>query len=51
MARIFTSNQVNHVYVVKSVKSSKDAVTSAGDIYVAKDKEGNPFFTYMGKGG
>lgn len=51
MARIFTSNQVNHVYVVKDVKSSKAAVTTVGDIFVDDDAEGNLFFTYMGPGG
>ena len=51
MARIFTSNQVNHVYVVKDVKSTKAEVTTVGDIFVDDDAEGNLFFTYMGPGG
>lgn len=51
MARIFTSNQVNHVYVVKDVKSTKASIANVGDVHVAKDAENNPFVTYKGWGG
>lgn len=51
MARIFTSNQVNHVYVAKAYESTKSNVDTLGDINVSKDAQGNPFFTVYGEGG
>ena len=51
MARIFTSNQVNQVYVAKAYESSKANVDTVGDIAVSKDADGSLYFTHFGKGG
>ena len=47
---VFTSNQVNHVYVAKAVQSS--ALSSVGDIMCKKTAEGEIYFVYKnGDGG
>lgn len=54
MAQIFTSNQVNHVYVATALKTSNGKVTKAdnvGTISVQKDAEGNMYFMHKGQGG
>lgn len=57
MANIFTSNQVNHVLVVKALTHSgagdyKAAKTdSEGTLGIHKDADGNLYFTHKGKGG
>src|SRR5574344_61366 len=54
MANIFTSNQVNHVYVATALKTSNGRVAKtddAGTISVQKDAEGNMYFMHRGKGG
>ena len=54
MAQIFTSNQVNHVYVATALKTSNGKVVktdAVGTISVQKDAEGNMYFMHRGKGG
>lgn len=54
MAQIFTSNQVNHVLVATSLKTSNGKVVKSdavGTISVQKDAEGNMYFMHRGKGG
>lgn len=43
----YTVNQVRHLYVVKAVKDTKAALTTAGDIYVATAGEGNNKVMYF----
>lgn len=54
MANIFTSNQVNHVYVATALKTSNGKVAKSdavGTISVQKDAEGNMYFMHRGQGG
>ena len=54
MANIFTSNQVNHVYVATALKTSNGKVAKSdavGTISVQKDVEGNMYFMHRGQGG
>lgn len=54
MANIFTSNQVNHVYVATALKTDNGKVVKSdaeGTISVQKDAEGNMYFMHRGKGG
>lgn len=54
MAQIFTSNQVNHVYVANALKTSNGKVAKSdavGTISVQKDAEGNLYFMHRGQGG
>lgn len=54
MAQIFTSNQVNHVYVATALKTSNGKVAktdAVGTISVQKDAEGNMYFMHRGQGG
>lgn len=54
MAQIFTSNQVNHVFVATALKTSNGKVVKSdavGTISVQKDAEGNMYFMHRGKGG
>lgn len=51
--RLFTSNQVNHVYVAKAVKSNLDGLTTDGDILVKEvepEKDGL-YIQHKGPGG
>ena len=43
---VFTSNQVNHVYIAKALQSTPAALTDAGDIAVVKNAEGDLYFVY-----
>lgn len=54
MAQIFTSNQVNHVYVATELKANNGKVAktdAVGTISVQKDAEGNMYFMHKGHGG
>ena len=54
MAQIFTSNQVNHVYVATALKTGNGKVAktdAVGTISVQKDVEGNMYFMHKGYGG
>lgn len=54
MANIFTSNQVNHVYVATALKTDNGKVAktdAVGTISVQKDVEGNMYFMHRGQGG
>ena len=54
MAQIFTSNQVNHVYVATALKTSNGKVAKSdavGTISVQHDVEGNMYFMHRGQGG
>lgn len=53
MAQIFTSNQVNHVYVATALKTDNGKVAktdAVGTISVQKDVEGNMYFMHKGYG-
>lgn len=54
MAQIFTSNQVNHVFVATALKSENGKVVKSdavGTFSVQHDVEGNMYFMHRGKGG
>lgn len=54
MAQIFTSNQVNQVYVATALKTSNGKVAKSdavGTISVQHDVEGNMYFMHKGQGG
>ena len=54
MAQIFTSNQVNHVYVATALKTNNGKVAktdAVGTISVQKDVDGNIYFMHRGQGG
>ena len=46
--RLFTSNQVNQVYVVTDYKSAVSGLTAAGHITAAKTADGKLYFQHMG---
>lgn len=49
---VFTSNQVNHVYIAKVVKATKASLANPGDIFVGKTKDNELYFVYKNaKGG
>ena len=48
---VFTSNQVNHVYVVKAVKDTIANVTDIGDVAVGKTADNEFYFVYKNADG
>ena len=49
--RLFTSNQVNHVYVATRLRTSTDQPIQEGDIKVCTDSDGFIYLKHYGKGG